>query len=177
MASGNIVTINNGGILTGTAKNNWLSSTQRRFRRSQRHLRVVNPGGTLKGADGNITGLGNVTLNGGTIEVTSGLTASAGSPPSISAATSPSAALRPPSSPPPPSANTSANFQMSNGSNGGGGTRAFIVNDVTNSSASDLVISARIANGTVVKQGDGTVEIAAGETGTGSPGHLGNRRW
>ena len=58
---------------------------------------------------------------------------------------------------------------MANGSNSGGGTRLLTVNDVTSNSASDLVISARIANGTLVKDGLGTVEIAAGETGTGTP--------
>jgi autotransporter-associated beta strand protein len=166
--SGTVVTINSGGTLTGT-QNNWISETSVASGGGNAISLVINPGGTLKGANGTLTGLGNVTLNGGTIEVSSGLngfgwfaaynlggdiTVSGSSPSSITSAAG---------------AGISANLQMANGSNGGGGTRFLTVEDVTSSSASDLVISARLSNGTLVKEGLGTVEIAAGETGTGFP--------
>jgi fibronectin-binding autotransporter adhesin len=170
MSSSNTVTINNGGILTGTA-NNWLSSTQVASGGANAISVVVNQGGLLRGGNNRITGLGNVTLNGGTIEVSNGLngfgwfaaynlggdiTVSGSTPSSITTSGG---------------AGGSANLQMSNGTNStsGGGTRFLTVENVTSNSASDLVISARLANGTLVKNGTGTVEIVAGETGTGSP--------
>ena len=168
MDSNNTVTINNGGILTGTV-NNWLSSTQVASGGSNAISVVVNPGGQLKGADNRITGLGNVTLNGGNIEVSNGLgafgwfasftlggdvTVGGSAPSTITTASG---------------AGANAAIYLANGSNGTGGTRSFIVNDVTTSAASDLVVSARLAKGTVIKDGLGTVEIAAGETGTEAP--------
>ena len=39
---------------------------------------------------------------------------------------------------------------------------------MTSSAASDLIVSARLANGTVDKMGAGTLELAAGATGTGT---------
>ena len=169
MDKDNAVTINTGGTLTGTA-NNWLSSTQLAPNGTNAISVVVN-GGKLKGADNRVTGLGNVTLNGGNIEVTNGLgaynwnasftlggdiTVSGSAPSTITTTTT-------------PAGGPNAVIYLSNGTNGTGGTRKFIVNDVTTSPASDLTVSARIAQGTVVKQGAGTLEIVAGETGTASP--------
>jgi autotransporter-associated beta strand protein len=170
MTSSNLVTINNGGILTGTA-NNWLSNTGVSSGGANAIAVTINPGGTLKGTDNRITGLGNVTLNGGTIEVSNGLTTFGwfasynlggditvgGSVPSFITTSA--------------GAGASANFQLADGNNNtsGGGIRFLSVADVTSSPAADLVISARLSNGTLVKDGPGTVEIAAGETGTGFP--------
>ena len=172
MDASNTVIIHNGGILTSDGlRNNWLSSTQVASGGNNAISVVVNPGGTLRGANNRVTGLGNVTLNGGSIEVSNGLngfgwfaafnlggdiTVSGSTPSFITTSAG---------------AGGSANLQMSNGANSpsGGGTRAFIVEDVTGDAASDLVVSARIANGTVTKFGAGTVEIIAGEAGTGSP--------
>jgi len=162
----NVVTIGNGGVLTGS-NYNWLDNTALAAGGANAHAVQVNAGGTLKGASGYITGLGNITLSGGTIEVSNGfantdwngsftlggdLTVSGASASAITTAAG---------------AGASANLQLSNGANGVGGTRTFWVNDVTSSSASDLVVSARLANGTVVKEGAGTLELAAA-TGTGT---------
>jgi len=165
MSSSNTVTINNGGILTGTV-NNWLSSTSLASGGSNAISVTVNQGGTLRGAAGRITGLGNVNLNGGTIEVTNGLGSFGwnssftlggditvgGSAASYITTASGSGAT--------------ANIDLSNGNNGIGGTRTITVNDVT--TGSDLILSARIANGTIIKAGAGTMELATGATGTGA---------
>jgi len=129
----------------------------------------VNQGGILKGGSGRITGLGNVTLDGGTIEVSSGLgggtwNASFTLGGDITVSGSTASAITTSSG-----ANTTANIYMANGSNGTGGTRTFTVNDVTSSAASDLVVSAQLAKGTVIKAGAGTLELAAGATGTETP--------
>lgn len=168
----NTVTINNGGILTSDGqRNNWLSNTNVSSGGGNAISVVVNQGGMLKGSDNRITGLGNVTLRGGTIEVSNGLnafgwfaaynlggeiTVTGSAPSTITTAAG---------------AGASANLQMADGFNNtaGGGTRFLTVEDVTNSPASDLVISARLSNGTLVKEGAGTVEITSGETGTGFP--------
>ena len=163
--SSNTVTINNGGTLTGTV-NNWLSETNVASGGANAIAVVVNQGGILKGANGRITGLGNVTLNGGTIEVSSGLgggtwnaSFTLGGDITVSGSTASSITTS-------SGANTNANIYMANGSNGTGGTRTFTVNDVTSSAASDLVVSAQLARGTVIKAGAGTLELAAGATGT-----------
>lgn len=170
MHSGNFVTINHGGVLTGTV-NNWLSNTGVVSGAANAISVHINSGGMLKGADNRITGLGNVTLNGGTLEVSNGLanfgwfasfnlggdiTVSGSVPSSITTSSG---------------AGPSANLQMADGNNNtaGGGTRFLTVGDVTNNPTADLVIGARISNGTMVKDGPGTVEIVAGETGTGFP--------
>ena len=166
--SSNVITINTGGTLTGNT-DNWLDNTALASGAANAHSVVINAGGLLKGGLGNMTGLGNVTLNGGTIEVTNGLfahgwngsftlggdiTVSGGAAAQITTS---------------PGAGASANLQMSNGTNGLGGTRTFTVDDVTGSAAPDLVVSATLANGTVVKAGAGTLELAPGATGTGTP--------
>jgi autotransporter-associated beta strand protein len=170
MTSSNTVTINNGGVLTSNGStNNWLSSTALASGGGNAISVTVNQGGTLKGGSGRVTGLGNVALNGGTIEVTNGLGAfgwnasfSLGGDITVSGSTA--SAITTSSG-----AGTSANIYMSNGSNGTGGTRTFTVNDVTGSAASDLVVSAQLARGTVIKAGAGTLELAAGATGTETP--------
>ncbi len=168
MSSGTAVTINSGGILTGT-NNNWLATTSVNSGATNAPTVTVNAGGTLRGASGFVSGLGNLTLNGGTLEVTNGygqfgwnacfnlggdITVSGSTPSAITTASG---------------AGANAVIYMSNGTNSSGGTRFLTVEDVTSSSAADLVISARLANGTLVKDGLGKVEIAAGETGTGFP--------
>lgn len=168
MSSGTAVTINSGGILTGT-NNNWLATTSVNSGATNAPTATVNAGGTLRGASGFVTGLGNLTLNGGTLEVTNGygqfgwnacfnlggdITVSGSTPSTITTASG---------------AGATAVIYISNGANSSGGTRFLTVEDVTNSAASDLLISARLANGTLVKEGAGTVEIAPGETGTGFP--------
>ena len=165
MTSSNTVTINNGGTLTGT-KNNWLSNTGLASGGGNAISVVVNQGGILKGGSGNITGLGNVTLNGGTIEVSNGLGAwgwnasfTLGGDITVSGSTASSITTS-------SGAGATANIYMANGSNGTGGTRTFTVNDVTSSAASDLIVSAQLAKGTVIKAGAGTLELAAGATGT-----------
>ena len=168
MSSSNTVTINNGGVLTSDGlRNNWLSNTGLASGGSNAISVTVNQGGTLKGGTGRITGLGNVTLNGGTIEVSNGLVSGSwngsftlGGDITVSGTAASSITTASGST-------ASANLQMSNGSNGVGGTRTFTVNDVTSNAASDLVVSARLANGTVIKAGTGTLELATGATGTG----------
>ncbi len=170
MASSNTVTINSGGILTSNGSvNNWLSNTGLASGGSNAISVTVNQGGTLKGGSGRVTGLGNVTLNGGTIEVTNGLGAfgwnasfTLGGDITVSGSTA--SAITTASG-----AGGTANIYMANGLNGTGGTRTFTVNDVTGSAASDLVVSAKLANGTVIKAGAGTLELAAGATGTETP--------
>jgi len=172
IASTNIVTINSGGILTSDGlRNNWLSNTAVSSGGGNAISVVINQGGLLKGGNNRVTGLGNVTLSGGTIEVSNGLngfswfaaynlggdiTVNGTAPSSITTTTA---------------AGGSANLQMSNGFNSpsGGGTRFLTVENVTGNAASDLLISARLSNGTLVKDGPGTVEIVAGESGTGFP--------
>lgn len=163
--SANIVTINNGGTLTGTA-NNWLSETSLASGGANAISVVVNQGGILKGGGGKITGLGNVSLDGGTIEVSSGLgggtwNASFTLGGDITVTGSVASFITTSAG-----ANTTANIYMANGSNGTGGTRTFTVNDVTSSAASDLIVSAQLAKGTVIKEGAGTIELATGATGT-----------
>lgn len=170
--SSNIVTIDNGGVLTSDGfRNNWLGNTGVASGGANAVSVVVNAGGTLKGATNRITGLGNVNLNGGTIEVSDGLTGFGwfasfnlggdltvgGSVPS-SITTS-------------LGAGASANFQLADGANStsGGGTRTVTVADVTGDAAPDLLVGARLSNGTLFKDGTGTVEITAGASGTGSP--------
>lgn len=179
MASANIVTINDGATLTGSGGNNWLSNTAVSSGGANAIAVVINPGGKLQGASGLVTGLGNVALNGGTIEVSSGLGAwgwfasfTLGGDITVSGSTPSSITTS-------PGANANAAMYLANGANGSGGTRTFTVNDVSGDAASDLVISARIAKGTVVKQGSGTVEIAAGETGTETPAswQIADGRW
>ena len=133
--------------------NNWLSNTGLASGGSNAISVTVNQGGILKGGSGRVTGLGNVTLNGGTIEVTNGLGAfgwnasfTLGGDITVSGSTA--SAITTSSG-----AGTTANIYMANGSNGTGGTRTFTVNDVTSSAASDLVVSAQLANGTVIKAG------------------------
>ncbi len=168
-APANEVTLNNGGVLTGNTYN-WLDNTNLAAGGTDAHAVVINQGGTLKGAANYITGLGNVTLNGGTIEVGTGfnnfpdqwngsftlggdITVSGTVASSITTASG---------------AGTSANMQMSDGANNVGGTRTFTVNNVTGDAASDLIVSARLANGTVVKEETGTLELAAGASGNGT---------
>jgi autotransporter-associated beta strand protein len=168
----NTVTINNGGILTSDGfRNNWLSNTAVSSGGGNAISVVVNPGGTLKGANNRITGLGNVTLAGGTIEVSDGLNAfgwfaafNLGGDLTVSGSTPSSITTS-------PGAGASANFQLADGANNtsGGGTRTVTVADVTGDPAPDLLVGARLSNGTLVKEGPGTVEITAGASGTGSP--------
>ena len=170
MTSSNTVTINSGGVLTSDGlRNNWLGNTGLASGGGNAISVVVNQGGTLKGGSGRVTGLGNVTLNGGTIEVTNGLGAfgwnasfSLGGDITVSGSTA--SAITTSSG-----SGSTANLYMANGSNGTGGTRTFTVNDVTGSAASDLVVSAQLARGTVIKAGAGTLELAAGATGTETP--------
>jgi len=170
MTSSNTVTINNGGILTSNGSaNNWLSNTALASGGGNAISVTVNQGGTLRGGSGRITGLGNVALNGGTIEVTNGLGAfgwnasfSLGGDITVSGTAASSITTS-------SGAGATANIYMANGSNGTGGTRTFTVNDVTGSAASDLVVSAQLARGTVIKAGAGTLELAAGATGTETP--------
>jgi len=168
MSAGTAVIINSGGILTGT-NNNWLATTSVNSGATNAPTVTVNAGGTLRGASGFVSGLGNLTLNGGTLEVTNGygqfgwnacfnlggdITVSGTAASSITTSSG---------------AGATANIYMANGSNGTGGTRTFTVNDVTGSAASDLVVSAQLARGTVIKAGAGTIELAAGATGTETP--------
>jgi autotransporter-associated beta strand protein len=170
MTSSNTVTINSGGVLTSDGlRNNWLGNTGLASGGGNAISVVVNQGGTLKGGSGRVTGLGNVTLNGGTIEVTNGLGAfgwnasfSLGGDITVSGSTA--SAITTSSG-----SGSTANLYMANGSNGTGGTRTFTVNDVTGSAASDLVVSAQLARGTVIKAGAGTLELATGATGTETP--------
>jgi autotransporter-associated beta strand protein len=164
MTSSNTVTINNGGTLTGT-KNNWLGNTGLASGGANAISVVVNQGGTLKGGSGFVSGLGNVNLNGGTIEVTNGLgaygwNASFTLGGDITVGGSSASYITTASG-----AGATANIYMANGSNGTGGTRTFTVADVTSSAASDLIVSARLAQGTVIKAGAGTLEMAAGASG------------
>ena len=161
----NVITIN-GGELTGS-DNNWLDNTGLASNGTNAHAVVVNAGGKLSGASGNITGLGNVTLNGGTIEVSNGLSFHAwngsftlGGDITVSGSAASSITTI--------GDGGAANIQMSDGANNVGGTRTFTVNDVTNNANSDLIVRARLANGTVKKAGAGTLELATGSTGTGT---------
>ncbi len=163
-----IITINSGGALTGSV-DNWLDNTGLASGGTDAHAVVVNAGGTLSGASGKITGLGNVTLNGGTIEVINGLSFlqwngsfTLGGDITVSGSAASSITTG-------SGSGASANMQMSDGANNVGGTRTFTVNDVTNNANSDLIVSARLANGTVIKAGTGTLELAAGIAGTGTP--------
>ncbi|MCE9632552.1 MAG: autotransporter-associated beta strand repeat-containing protein, partial [Planctomycetia bacterium] len=164
--SSNVITINSGGTLTGGAMYNWLDSTSIASGGGDAHSLVINAGGSLLGVNGWLTGLGNVTLNGGSIQVSRGVSGGqyrgsftlAGD---ITVSGSVASSITQASG-----ANTTSNMLMSNGANGTGGTRTFTVNDVTNSSASDLIVSARMADGTVLKAGAGTLELAPGALGT-----------
>ena len=171
MTSSNTVTINNGGTLTGT-KNNWLSNTTLSSGVGGLNAIsvVVKQGSTLKGGTGTISGLGNVTLDGSTIEVTNGLgnygwNASFTLGGDITVSGSTASYIKTSSE---SGTGATANIYMSDGSNGTGGNRTFTVNDVT-SATSDLIVSAQLAKGTVTKKGDGTLELAAGATGTEAP--------
>ena len=172
MDASNTVTINNGGVLTSDGfRNNWLSNTAVSSGGGNAISVVVNPGGTLRGANNRITGLGNVTLNGGILEVSDGLTGfgwfasfNLGGDLTVGGSTPSSITTS-------PGAGASANFQLADGANNtsGGGTRTVTVADVTGNAAPDLLVGARLSNGTLVKEGPGTVEITAGASGTGSP--------
>lgn len=172
MDASNTVTINNGGVLTSDGfRNNWLSNTAVSSGGGNAISVVVNPGGTLRGANNRITGLGNVTLNGGTLEVSDGLTGfgwfasfNLGGDLTVGGSTPSSITTS-------PGAGASANFQLADGANNtsGGGTRTVTVAEVTGNAAPDLLVGARLSNGTLVKEGPGTVEITAGASGTGSP--------
>jgi autotransporter-associated beta strand protein len=171
ITSSNQVTINQGGVLSsnGTA-NNWLSNTNISAGGANAISVTINEGGTLRGAVNRITGLGQVNLNGGTIEVTNGLNGFgwfaafnlggdlfvSGTQPSFITTAA--------------GAGAAANFQLGSGNNtAGGGTRFVIVDDVTGDAAPDLIVSACMAQGTLIKSGAGTVELAAGATGTAFP--------
>lgn len=171
MTASNRVIVRQAGVLTSNGNfNNWLSSTNVSSGGSNAISVQLENGGTLRGANGRITGLGAVTMNGGTIEVSNGLnnfgwfaafnlggdiTVQGTSPSFITTS---------------PGAGTSANFQLASGNNtSGGGMRFLQVDDVTGDALPDLVVGARLANGTLVKQGAGTVEITSGATGTAFP--------
>lgn len=171
ITSSNQVTINQGGVLSSNGTvNNWLSNTNISAGGANAISVTINEGGTLRGSVNRITGLGQVNLNGGTIEVTNGLNAFGwfaafnlggdlfvgGTQPSFITTAA--------------GAGAAANFQLGSGNNTtGGGTRFVIVDNVTGDAAPDLIVSARMAQGTLIKSGAGTVELAAGATGTAFP--------
>ena len=73
---GNTVTIGSGGVLTGS-NNNWADNVSAAADGSAAHSYVINAGGMLSNPSGWATGLGSLTLNGGTLEVNNGWSASA----------------------------------------------------------------------------------------------------
>lgn len=171
MISSNRVTIRQNGVLTSNGNfNNWLSGTNLNNGGSNAISLEIEDGGRLISANGRITGLGQITLRGGSIEVANGLTTfgwfatlNLGGDIFVQG-TSPSYLTTVPGS------GASANLQLASGNNTtGGGTRFLVVDDVTANDQPDFLISARIANGTLIKQGPGTVEVTAGATGTGFP--------
>ena len=72
MIPANVVTINSGGILTGS-DNNWADNVNANPAGSASHSYVINAGGKIAGPAGRVTALGALTLNGGTLEVNDGL--------------------------------------------------------------------------------------------------------
>ena len=69
----NVVTINSGGVFTNAGGHNWADNVNSLTDGLQAHTYIVNSGGLITNAAGTITGLGNLTLNGGTVEVNNGL--------------------------------------------------------------------------------------------------------
>ena len=71
MVPSNIVTVNSGAVLT-VANLNWADNVFNHTDGSNAHTFVVNPGGKISNGSGTITGLGNLTMQGGTLEVNNG---------------------------------------------------------------------------------------------------------
>ncbi len=71
MVPSNVVTVNSGGTLTGTA-NNWAGNVAVPITGPRSHTYVINAGGLITNPSGSVTGLGNLTLNGGTLKVNNG---------------------------------------------------------------------------------------------------------
>lgn len=72
MTPTNVVTVNNGGTLTG-ADNNWADNVNANPAGTASHSYVINAGGKIVNPANTVTGIGAVTLNGGTLEVNNGL--------------------------------------------------------------------------------------------------------
>ena len=74
MAPSNVVAVNSGAVLTGAGGNyNWADNILSPTDGSQSHTFVINPGGMIPNNNNTITGLGNLTLQGGTLQVNNGL--------------------------------------------------------------------------------------------------------
>ncbi|HOD84761.1 MAG TPA: autotransporter-associated beta strand repeat-containing protein [Phycisphaerae bacterium] len=160
----NVVTVNSGGILTGTA-NNWAGNVASPTDGSASHTYVINAGGLISNPSGWVTGLGNLTLNGGTLQVNNGY-----NPASWNAAyvlegdvTVGGAAASNITCP----GTTAANIRLASGT---GGARVFNVADAA--AGTDLTVAAPLidANGgpaSLVKAGAGTMAMTGASTYTG----------
>jgi len=161
--SSNVITINNGGVLSGTG-NNWLDNTN--TTPANAHALVVNAGGQLLGSGG-ITSVGNITLNGGTMAAGNGYVSGAWNGAFLLQQGTLSA-IGPASSyiTQAVGSTTGNNVQIGTGaSNGVGGTVTFNVANIVNP---ELIISAPIINGTVNKNGAGTVVITSAQGTSGA---------
>jgi len=170
VVSNNIVRIGDGAVLTGASgSDNWLSNVNSPV--AQALGVVVSVGGRLAGVPGFTTGLGAIRLEGGTIEVSCGADWRAFGHPWHGAfvllGDVEVGGARPSRIVTVAGADGTANVQLGGEGSHPGGRRVFTVADVTADSAADLVVSARLADGTAVKRGTGTLALAAGSTGTG----------
>ncbi|MDT8390026.1 MAG: autotransporter-associated beta strand repeat-containing protein [Lentisphaeria bacterium] len=160
----NVVTINNGGILKGTA-NNWFASANEDDPATMPSL-VINQGGVVQ-SNGRVTSLGNLTLNGGTLESNGGWTGSwyttyylkgdvtvGGTAASSIISTTGTAITN--------------QIRLSPG-----GERIFTVADVTGDASTDLSVGTVLTDAydgspsSLVKAGDGTMTLSANNTYTG----------
>ncbi len=73
---GNVITVEDGAVLTTTGtQHNWIDGVSMANDGSAAHTVVINTGGKVSNAAGYITGIGNLTLNGGTLECNNGYAA------------------------------------------------------------------------------------------------------